>query len=99
MNRTPTGTSLSAEVEDEYADMPPLVSVNQFKYPYTPKKPYRVFDYTTMKLKDQIDEDIYADLPALKPLTTDIYADFPDLPPSIPVVREILERTHMDDVD
>jgi hypothetical protein len=101
MNRTPTGTSLAAEgaEDDEYADMPPLISLNKYSYADTPKKSYSIFDYNTMKLKDPIDEDIYADLPALVPLTTDIYRDFPSLSPSIPVIREILERTPMDDVD
>lgn len=101
INRTPTGTSLVAEsaAEDEYTDMPPLVPVSHFRYSPTPTKPYSIFDYNTMTLKDPIDEDIYADLPALIPLTADIYADFPSLSPSIPVFREILERTTMDDVD
>ena len=101
MNRTPTGTSLAAEgaADDEYADMPPLVPASDFRYSPTPTKTYSIFDYNTMKLKDPIDDDIYADLPDLLPLSTDIYTDFPALSPSIPVIREILERKSMDDVD
>jgi len=96
MIRTPTGTSLATheeEDEEDYSDMPPLVAVEDLKY--------KTVSYNapmTMELKYPT-FDIYKDVSMLTPVTNDMYAEFPSIDPYIPVVRDILGRATMDDVD